>query len=102
MTEFVLHRLASVELRKAYKWYEIRDKNVANRFLLSIEETISRILADPDSYPIERHNFRRIRVRRFPYVLIFEHAPRGHVLIIATSHMRRRPGYWTRRKRSDR
>lgn len=102
MTELAFHRLAGIELRQAYRWYATRDKSIADRFLVRVEEAISQIVADPDSHPIERKSFRRIRVRRFPYLIIFEHAPVGHVLVIATSHVKRRPGYWMRRKRSDR
>ena len=92
------HRLAAKELQLARAWYAARDSAVAVRFLQTIDQAVSRILADPDSHPIDRKYFRRIRVRQFPYVLIFEHLDPERVLIVAVAHTSRRPGYWRRRK----
>jgi toxin ParE1/3/4 len=97
MTELVFHRLAEAELRRAHRWYFSRDRAIADRFLESIDDAISRILADPESHPVERENSRLVRVRRFPYVLIFERDPSGPLVIIAVPHLKRRPGYWSRR-----
>src|SRR6185503_18337739 len=98
MNELAFHRLAAAELRSAYAWYSARDEDTATRFRQSIDQAINRILADPESHPIDRKHFRWVRVRRFPYLLIFEHEVESRVLIVAVSHCKRRPGYWTRRK----
>lgn len=91
------HRLASQELRAAHVWYGQRDADAAARFLTSVDGALARIEADPDSHPIERRHFRWVRVRRFPYRLIFERHEEGIILVIALAHARRRLGYWNRR-----
>ena len=97
MMELAFHRLAAVELRVAYGWYAARDEAVAGRFLQSIDQAIARVLADPESHPIDRKHFRCVRVRRFPYALVFEYQ-QSRVLIVAVAHAKRRPGYWNRRR----
>jgi plasmid stabilization system protein ParE len=42
-------------------------------------------------------NFRRFRLRRFPFALIYR-VDGGRLRILAVAHGRRRPGYWSRRK----
>lgn len=91
------HRLAGQELRRALAWYRQRDRNVAVRFQTAVENAVDRIAADPESLPIESGHARRIRVRRFPYRLIFESLGDGRIFVIAVAHDRRRSGYWQRR-----
>ncbi|HEX6984686.1 MAG TPA: type II toxin-antitoxin system RelE/ParE family toxin [Planctomycetaceae bacterium] len=91
------HRLAATELRSAVAWYRERDAALADRFLTGVNAAVERIEHDPDSLPIERRHFRRCRVQRFPYRLIFERHDDGTILIVALAHNRRRPGYWRRR-----
>ena len=98
MIELSFQRLAAGELRAAHAWYAARDPAVAARFLHNVDQSAGRIVADPDSHPIDRKHFRWVRVRRFPYVLIFEHQEPGRVLVVAVAHTSRRPGYWRRRK----
>ncbi|MGC1275578.1 MAG: type II toxin-antitoxin system RelE/ParE family toxin [Planctomycetaceae bacterium] len=92
------HRLAARELRTAHAWYRERDVDTAARFLVGVRAAVERIEQDPDSLPFERRHYRRIRVRRFPYRLIFERDRPDSILVIAVAHARRRPGYWSRRK----
>ena len=81
MIELSFQRLAAGELRAAHAWYAARDPAVAARFLHNVDQSAGRIVADPDSHPIDRKHFRWVRVRRFPYVLIFEHQEPGRVLV---------------------
>ena len=90
MTELAFHRLAAAELRSVHAWYAARDNALAARFLEVVDQAITRIRTDPDSHAIDRKHFRRVRVRRFPYVLIFEHQIPGRVLVVAVAHTSRR------------
>jgi hypothetical protein len=92
------HRLASRELKSAYAWYRVRDVRIADRFLAAVDLAAMRIGRDPDSLPVERKHFRAVRVRRFPYRLIFERFGADQALVIAVAHTSRHPGYWRRRK----
>lgn len=92
------HRLASRELRSALHWYRDRDVQAAIRFQSAVETAVDRIAADPESHQIDHGRFRWVRIRRFPYRLIFERLESGQIQVIALVHTRRRPGYWRRRK----
>ncbi|MGC1275133.1 MAG: type II toxin-antitoxin system RelE/ParE family toxin [Planctomycetaceae bacterium] len=90
------HRLAREELRSALDWYD--DANAAARFRRAVETAVDRIEADPESHPVERGRYRWVRVRRFPYRLVFERLDGDTIRVIALVHARRRPGYWRHRK----
>ena len=56
----------------------------------------------PEQFPVyegiaTRRQFRRARVNRFPYVVVFE-IRTDEVLVVAVAHASRKPGYWQRRK----
>ena len=92
------HRLAAEELRTAHAWYAARDSDVADRFQQTVDDAIGRICEDPGAQPVSFKHFRWVRVRRFPYRLIFEHADEDRILILAVTHTSRRSRYWRGRK----
>ena len=44
-----------------------------------------------------REDVRRSLVGRFPYQVVYRLQP-NEITIVAVAHMKRRPGYWTRRR----
>jgi hypothetical protein len=53
----------------------------------------------PRRYRIERApDLRTIVLRRFPFSLIYRFV-RGDIQILAVAHFRRRPRYWSERRR---
>lgn len=98
MTVIRFHAQAAEELREVKTWYAERDNTVAERLLKEVNNAIQRISADPESHPIELKEYRWVRVRRFPYRLIFEQQETDRILILAVAHTGRRPRYWKGRK----
>ncbi len=95
MIDVRFHRLASQELRDVFEWYAERDLLVADRFLSAAEDAVERIRAAPHTHPAEFDDVRWVRVRQFPYRLIFEHQPDADgVLVLAIAHTSREPLYW--------
>lgn len=92
------HRLAAREMRDAREWYADRNPDVATRFVEAADEAVARILDNPLSHPIERKHYRFVRLRTFPYRLIFEQPDDESILVIAVAHSSRRPSYWRDRK----
>jgi toxin ParE1/3/4 len=97
MIELKFHRLAAKEFREAIRWYAERSSTASARFELAVDDALLRIRRDPGALPIERPHFRSVRVKRFPFRLIFEHDEQ-RALILAVAHTSRRSGYWRRRK----
>lgn len=98
MTQVFFQRLAAKEYRKARAWYGDRGDAVATRFVDEVNSAIERVLADPTSHAVEPPDFFWVRVRRFPYRLIYEYTHPDSVFILAVAHMSRRPRYWRRRR----
>ena len=99
MTQLNFQRQAAAELQEVANWYQERDTAVAERFQIEIESCLTRIIEDPESHPLEYRHYRWIRVRRFPYRLIYEQLDQDRILILAVAHTSRRPEYW--RERSE-
>lgn len=78
------------------RWYRKRSDWAAESFAEEVNNAITRILQDPASNRQIRPNVRTIRVKRYPYSLIYLIYP-GTIIIVAIAHDKRRPGYWTRR-----
>jgi plasmid stabilization system protein ParE len=92
------HRLAEREYLSSYRWYSEQSAGRAERFAAAVEYAIERIARDPDAFPIELGDYRRIRVSRFPYDHFFRRRSERLVAIVAVAHTSRRPHYWRHRK----
>jgi plasmid stabilization system protein ParE len=71
--EVVLTPEARTDLREAYLWYHEQDAAVAEQFLESVEGAMRAAANSPLHYPIRFDRFRRIVLRRFPYVIFYDH-----------------------------
>jgi toxin ParE1/3/4 len=92
---------AENELREAMLYYEKRQQGLGARFLGRVLQTLVSIRRDPQRFPLYegRHlarPFRRARISRFPYVVVFDLRP-DEIVVIAVAHTSRKPGYWRNR-----
>lgn len=92
------HHLAFHELRLARSWYQRRSPEAAERFLFQVNQSLDRLHVDPESQAQLGRGYRFVKVKRFPYSLIFQLQSGDEVLVVAVAHTRRRTGYWSRRK----
>lgn len=92
------HPAARTELRRAAAWYERECRGLGQQFIDEVERTVRDVVAAPDRWPrwSESRPERRLLVKRFPYVVIYEHLG-DEVFIKAIAHTKRRPAYWARR-----
>ena len=91
------HRLAIREYEEARAWYERRREDLGDAFTDEVDRAISRIARSPSRWPAVFVRFRRVRLRRFPYILYYHVVDDSLALVLAVAHARRRPGYWRRR-----
>jgi toxin ParE1/3/4 len=94
----IFHRLAAKEAHAAEAWYSTRSMRAAHRFRESVEAAADRVAADPDAHPLVVGQFRQIRVKDFPFLLIYRWLDATDILVVAVAHTSRRAGYWRRRK----
>lgn len=95
----VFHRLAAREYRLARDWYAARSVEVAERFRIAVDQAAERIAVETDLLAALEGAYRWVRVRRFPYVLVFRERSPGVIMVVALAHTSRRPGYRRRRRR---
>jgi toxin ParE2 len=85
--------VARLELDEAITYYNGEAAGLGDAFLLETIAAIDRIRRFPDAWhPVGKH-FRRCRLRRFPYGLIYSRNE-DELLIVAVAHTHRRPDYW--------
>lgn len=92
---------AEEDIRQASRWYEEQRPGLGIELLGAVEAAIGLAAATPERWPIWTgdQRFRRVVLRRFPYLLVYELRADG-VEVVAVAHARREPGYWISRPRS--
>ena len=82
-------------------WYERRDRQVAEQLAELFIAAIVQVARQPLTFPLMEgaehlRNVRRVRLRGFPIVVIFQ-VRDDEAYVIAVAHTSRQPGYWTSR-----
>ena len=98
MSLVIEHPDAAEEFAAILAYYETEAREgTADRFAVSLRETVAAIAHDPIARPEVDQAHRRERVPHFSYDVIFRVLDDGRILIVAYHHHARRPGYWRRR-----
>lgn len=92
MIEF--HPRAAEELRQALTWYRARSLRAAERFVQQTIRAVTRLMADPRSYPVIAKGFHYVRVSKFLFVLVYQVRGANDVFVVALAHTSRRSAYW--------
>ena len=85
-------------MAEAARYYEERSPGLGELFLLRTRVAVRELTEHPKAYVPLRGEIRRKLLRQFPYGVLFRD-DESEIVIIAIAHLRRRPGYWTRRTR---
>ena len=91
MPRFRIHRLVDLEFWEALDWYASLSPLAADNFAFCFDAALETIKRRPTSHAPWRTSVRRIRLRPFPYLLIF-HAGQRVTSVLALVHERREPG----------
>ncbi len=83
---------------EAARYYEARRLGLGKSFLDQVEIAEKQILEAPERFSPIGGRFRRFRLRRFPYGIVYAVEEDG-IFVAAVMHLRRRPGYWEGRAR---
>ena len=89
---------AAEELVAAIHWYEERRAGLGGDFYDAIVRTMDRIAEIPEGgSPLGQPGARRMLVAGFPYQIVYS-LEVDEVRVIAFAHLKRRPGFWRRRR----
>jgi toxin ParE1/3/4 len=95
MTAVRFHRAAQAELDRAFAWYQERNPEVAQRFVVEVRNKAKLVAEAPERWPVVRGTTRRLTLDEFPFSIVYRHrAAERLVWIVAVAHQRRRPDYW--------
>ena len=98
MSEVFFQREAAREYRSARKWYAVRSPRAAERFRMAVAAAVDRIETLGESLPEIERPYHMVRVKRFPYILVFRLGISREFRVVAVAHTSRRPGYWHGRR----
>ena len=87
---------ADAELAEARQWYAHQRADLDIEFMERIDDALSRIVHNPQMYPIVHRTLRRAVVRRFPFAVFYE-VTADEIQVIAVFHSRRDPEIWKSR-----
>lgn len=84
-------RTGAIEMAKdAYDWYEQRSLGLGDRFLESLESALFNIEHHPLHYGKIEGGYRQLKLKKFPYVIIYE-IIENIVVVFAVFHESRNP-----------
>jgi len=87
---------AEQEMYEAAKFYESQAPGLGVEFISEIERAIQAVQEAPTRWPIIEGTLRRRLLRRFPFSLLYQ-IEAANIVIIAVSHVHRKPYYWKKR-----
>ena len=92
----IVRPAAAADIEDAYRWYRGKGPELGVKFLGAVREAGARILENPEAYPVFHRTVRRIRLKRFPYSLLYRLYPEL-IVVVACLHGRRDPLRWKTR-----
>ena len=91
---YYFHPAAEAEHLESVAYFESKRPGLGASYLAEFERTIDTACGAPHRYPVEKQpDVRRIRMKRFPFTILFRESL-GNVQVLAVAHHRRRPQYW--------
>jgi plasmid stabilization system protein ParE len=90
---------AEVDLETAFDEYQMRLTGLGHELVYEFRRGVDRILEYPNAWQSLSHVYRRYRLHRFPYGIVYRHAPEtNEIIIVAVMHLSQKPGFWERRE----
>lgn len=96
MTPVTLLRAAQLDVRSGAQYYEAQAPGLGVEFVGEVERSLGRLGIHPELGAPLRRGARKLLVRRFPYLVIYQ-VEQAQVLVLAVGHQRRHPDFWQRR-----
>lgn len=96
MMDYDFHPLAEQELWETTLYFDRCGANLGDSFEAEVVHAIERIRTHPFVGRVWDPKFRRYRIRRFPYGIVY-HPTKDLIHIVAIMHLHRGKDYWAER-----
>lgn len=90
MPQFRIHYAVEFEFREVRAWYAGHSPWAAENFIHAFHAALEKVRLRPTAHAPWRRVFRRVRLVRFPYLVIF-HADDQSTSVLALVHKRQEP-----------
>lgn len=90
MHPLIIKPRAILMAKEAYDWYEEQSNGLGEIFLSELDRCYKKIEVQPTLYGKAKKNFRQIKLKRFPYVVVYE-IIKSEVIVFAVFHTSRSP-----------
>lgn len=81
---------ALLDIQMAFEWYETQQSSLGYEFIEEIEHGYKKICDHPFNYSSINERFKRLKINRFPYLVIYE-IEDNTIFIIAVRNTRQKP-----------
>jgi plasmid stabilization system protein ParE len=101
MTAIILDP-AEQDLENAFNYYEGKRPKLGGRFIDEFRRGVELILRFPGGWQRLDETYRRYRLHRFPYGIIYRvDRQADQIVIVCVGHLSREPGWWRERDREQ-
>lgn len=83
---------ATLDVQEAFDWYEIQQPGLGYEFITEVENGFKKICSHPEYYKAANERFRRIKIYRFAYHVVYE-VENNTVIINSVTHGSRKPKF---------
>ena len=90
MHQLILKPAAIKMAKDAYDWYEDQQTDLGELFLASLNDCFKRVQIQPKANIKIKKNYRQARVRKFPYVVVYE-IIKNDIIVYSVFHTSRDP-----------
>jgi toxin ParE1/3/4 len=88
------------DLEETFNYYESLRAGLGHDFIHEFRRAVERMLEHPNAWQPLDETYRRCRLHRFPYGVVYRYeATTDEIVIIAVMHLSRQPGWWRNRDR---
>ena len=87
--------VASAEFIEAYLWYEGQRDGLGEDFHDEVQEYFDVLRQRPTGSPRWRGPFKKINLKRFPYIIVFR-VVKDTIIVYSVFHSSRNPSRWGR------
>ncbi|HRI60427.1 MAG TPA: type II toxin-antitoxin system RelE/ParE family toxin [Saprospiraceae bacterium] len=98
----VIGKSAQHDVREVLDWYAEESRVALERFVEGFYARLDELAERPESFGLvrQRPRFRKVKIRRFPYYIVFRvDEINFKVFVAAVIHTKRNPAVWVRRLR---
>jgi toxin ParE1/3/4 len=94
------HPLFDCDVREAAGWYDRRSPGLGDAFVGVVRQGVADVTKDPQRFALSPAGVQRMRLPRFPYVVLFETTD-DEILMLGVLHTARSIEKWRERSEQE-